>query len=116
MTNKRILILIGKGKSTLTNFFVDENEYVCIDLNGTFDTNILIDQKYNIIYDSKVNYKLIKEIISGKTINIRRKYKKTIKSKLKTKFILHINSGERLNEIPKEIIKKSNIFYLEIPK
>lgn len=120
--DRKIIILVGRGKSVLTRFFVDEsileNETVQLDyLDGSESfLEQLLSAKFVCGYDvtKKFDWSLTKKIISGEEIAVCRQYRKTVLKKLDNlKFIIHLSSEEALKNIPKSIKKRALIYKLD---
>ena len=118
MTNKRFLILIGKGKSTLTLFFLNKENTSTVSLKDirvhSFSLSRL--KEYNLCEEDILNMadeKLLEDIINGEKIQIERKYKNVISKKIDTKFVIHLQSKEQFKKLPEIIQDNSNTFYLD---
>ena len=120
--NKKIIIFVGKGKSTLIDFFIDEKDSTCIApkelnkwgsamLNKPF--NIVSEEGYKISED---NEKRLKNIVDGKVIKCEIKYNTPIKQVIPTKFVIQVNDEEALKKIPLSIKRRALIYRLDIIK
>ena len=101
--NKNIIILIGQGKSTLTDFFVGENASSMPDCKlGAFDLEILTIHDYIVCHglDGILNnIKIIKKINDRESTQ---------------KIIVHLQSESDIKEIPLSIKNRALIFNLSI--
>jgi len=101
--NKNIIILIGQGKSTLTDFFVGENAYLMPDCGlRIFDLEALTIVDYIICYGLEGilnNLKLVKKINDRESTQ---------------KIIVHLQSESDIKEIPLSIKNRALIFNLSI--
>ena len=116
--NKNIIILIGQGKSTLTDFFVGENASSMPDCKlGAFDLEILTIHDYIVCHglDGILNnIKIIKKINDRKLIITERQYDTPIKYVPVQQIIVHLQNESDIKEIPLSIKNRALIFNLSI--
>lgn len=118
--NKKILILIGKGKSTITKFITGEdNNSITINnvffKEGSSYLEMFSSFKFFIFVEvcEKIDYDLIKKIVSGEYINIQRQMKPSIKEKIGGKFIFHVQDENQLKKIPLSIKRRALIYKID---
>ncbi len=113
MKNKKILILIGEGKSTLTDFFLKGKEFSC--LTEFRPKSLERIKEFNICHEipSKKWDPILKGIIHGHNFY---KNNAEIIDTHNCKFIFHLQDKEQLSLISLSIRRRANIFYLDISK
>lgn len=107
--DKKILILIGKGKSTLINFFVDDDNVAEVKLSNPF----LKFRRINFINSVPSDIDKLINIIDGEKIVVERKYQKPLKKSFPSiKFIIQLDNKKQYNKLPDSIKKRALKFDL----